>query len=103
MNTEAIGSWAGLVWTALNESNVLGLKQLKKITKLKDKEVFGDVTKNREAGDIYRIRGCGRDRLRGLWRERRELVKGLLWRLRRPCAPGCGQGRGWCRSLRREP
>ena len=43
MNTEAIGSWAGLVWTALNESNVLGLKQLKKITKLKDKEVFAAI------------------------------------------------------------
>lgn len=43
MNSEAIGSWAGLVWTALNESNVLGLKQLKKITKLKDKEVFAAI------------------------------------------------------------
>lgn len=32
-----------MVWTALNESNVLGLKQLKKITKLKDKEVFAAI------------------------------------------------------------
>lgn len=40
MNTETIGAWAGLVWNALNESDVLGLKQLKKITKLKDKQVF---------------------------------------------------------------
>ena len=40
MNTEAIGAWAGLVWNALNEADVLGLKQLKKISKLKDKEVF---------------------------------------------------------------
>ena len=40
MNTETIGAWAGLVWNALNESDVLGLKQLKKISKLKDKEVF---------------------------------------------------------------
>lgn len=40
MNVETIGTWAGLVWNALNEADVLGLKQLKKITKLKDKEVF---------------------------------------------------------------
>jgi len=43
MNTETIGSWAGLVWTALSETDVLGLKQLKKITKLKDKEVFAAI------------------------------------------------------------
>ncbi|MDE5941083.1 MAG: winged helix-turn-helix domain-containing protein [Muribaculaceae bacterium] len=43
MNSEAIGSWAGLVWTALSEADVLGLKQLKKITKLKDKEVFAAI------------------------------------------------------------
>lgn len=43
MNTEAIGSWAGLVWNALSETDVLGLKQLKKITKLKDKEVFAAI------------------------------------------------------------
>ena len=43
MNTETIGAWAGLVWNALNESDVLGLKQLKKITKLKDKEVFAAI------------------------------------------------------------
>jgi len=40
MNVEAIGTWAGLVWSALNEAEVLGVKQLKKITKLKDKELF---------------------------------------------------------------
>ena len=40
MNTETIGTWAGLVWNALNETDVLSLKQLKKITKLKDKEVY---------------------------------------------------------------
>lgn len=40
MNSETIGTWAGLVWNALNDADVLGLKQLKKITKLKDKEVF---------------------------------------------------------------
>lgn len=43
MNSETIGAWAGLVWNALNESDVLGLKQLKKISKLKDKEVFAAI------------------------------------------------------------
>lgn len=43
MNVEAIGSFAGLVWQALNETDTLGLKQLKKITKLKDKEVFAAI------------------------------------------------------------
>ncbi len=40
MNTESIGYNAGSVWTALNGAEALGIKQLKKITKLKDKEVF---------------------------------------------------------------
>lgn len=40
MNTDTIGSWAGLVWTALNEADVLGSKQIKKMTKLKDKELY---------------------------------------------------------------
>lgn len=40
MNTETIGTWAGAVWTALNEADVLGMRQLKKITKLKEKEVY---------------------------------------------------------------
>ena len=40
MTTDTIGFWAGLVWNALNEAEALGLKQLKKITKLKDKEVI---------------------------------------------------------------
>lgn len=40
MNTETIGSWAGLVWNALNEADALGTKQIKKITKLKDKELY---------------------------------------------------------------
>jgi len=43
MNTETIGTWAGLVWNALNETEVLNLKQLKKITKLKDKETFAAI------------------------------------------------------------
>ncbi|MDE5643144.1 MAG: winged helix-turn-helix domain-containing protein [Muribaculaceae bacterium] len=40
MNVETIGVNAGTVWNALNEAEALGVKQLKKITKLKDKEVF---------------------------------------------------------------
>lgn len=40
MNIETIGYNAGTVWTALNDATVLGMKQLKKITKLKDKEVY---------------------------------------------------------------
>lgn len=40
MNTETIGYNAGTVWVALNSAEALGLKQLKKITKLKDKELF---------------------------------------------------------------
>lgn len=40
MNTETIGVWAGLVWNALNDADVMGTKQLKKATKLKDKELY---------------------------------------------------------------
>ena len=40
MNTDTIGTWAGLVWGALNEADVLDNKQIKKITKLKDKELL---------------------------------------------------------------
>lgn len=43
MNTEKIGTNAGTVWTALNTADALGIKQLKKITKLKDKEVFAAI------------------------------------------------------------
>ena len=43
MNTETIGCWAGLVWNALNEADILDIKQIKKITKLKDKEVFAAI------------------------------------------------------------
>lgn len=39
MNAEIIGCWAGQMWNALNEADVLGTKQLKKITKLKEKEL----------------------------------------------------------------
>lgn len=43
MNVATIGSYAGLVWQALNEADALGIKQIKKITKLKDKEVFAAI------------------------------------------------------------
>lgn len=40
MNTEVIGTNAGTVWEALNAADAMGIKQLKKVTKLKDKEIF---------------------------------------------------------------
>ena len=43
MNVESIGTWAGMVWQALSEADVFGIKQLKKMTKLKDKEVFAAI------------------------------------------------------------
>lgn len=43
MNTETIGYNAGTVWVALNADNALGIKQLKKITKLKEKELYAAI------------------------------------------------------------
>lgn len=43
MNTETIGYNAGTVWVALNADNSLGIKQLKKITKLKEKELYAAI------------------------------------------------------------
>ena len=40
MNTETIGLNAGAVWNALNAAEAMGVKQLKKVTKLKDKELY---------------------------------------------------------------
>ena len=40
MNVEIIGTWAGLVWEALNASGMLTMKGLKKATKLKEKEMI---------------------------------------------------------------
>ena len=41
MNVEIIGLWAGSVWNALNDANGnLGVKGLKKATKLKEKEIY---------------------------------------------------------------
>ena len=40
MNTENIGTWAGLVWNALNDANKsLNLKDLRKASKLKVNEM----------------------------------------------------------------
>ena len=40
MNAEVIGTWAGQVWNALNESGKLTVKGLKKATKLKETELY---------------------------------------------------------------
>lgn len=40
MNTDTIGMSAGLVWNALDQAEAMGTKQLKKVTKLKDKELY---------------------------------------------------------------
>lgn len=40
MNVEVIGKNAGLIWQALAAADAMGIKQLKKVTKLKDKETF---------------------------------------------------------------
>lgn len=39
MNIDTIGYNAGLVWNALDKADALGLRQIKKETKLKDKEL----------------------------------------------------------------
>ena len=43
MNVELIGSWAGKVWTALDAVESMDLKQLRKVTKLKEKEVYAEI------------------------------------------------------------
>ncbi len=43
MNSDTIGLNAGAVWSALNEAEAMGTKQLKKATKLKDKELFAAI------------------------------------------------------------
>ncbi|MBD5199668.1 MAG: winged helix-turn-helix domain-containing protein [Bacteroidales bacterium] len=43
MNSEVIGLWAGSVWSVLNEADALGMKQLKKISKLKEKEIYAAI------------------------------------------------------------
>lgn len=44
MNVETIGTWAGAAWNALNDANgTLGVKGLKKATKLKEKELYAAI------------------------------------------------------------
>lgn len=44
MNVEAIGTFAGEVWNALNDANgALELKAIKKATKLREKEIFAAI------------------------------------------------------------
>ena len=40
MKREEIGMNAGLVWNALNEKGPMTVKDLRKATKLKDKQIF---------------------------------------------------------------
>lgn len=40
MNTEIIGTWAGLVWEALNTDGPMTIKEIKKATKLREKDIF---------------------------------------------------------------
>ena len=40
MNIDAIGQNAGCVWNALSEKNAQSFKALKKMTKMKDKEIY---------------------------------------------------------------
>lgn len=40
MNSDTIGMNAGALWNVLNEADAMGIKQIKKVTKLKDKEVY---------------------------------------------------------------
>lgn len=37
---EVIGNNAGLIWNALNENKSMNFKDLKKVTKLKEKEMY---------------------------------------------------------------
>lgn len=64
MNTEKIGTWAGLIWNALNEVETLGFKQVKKATKLKEKELYAamgwlaregklNIVENAEEKELY--------------------------------------------------
>ena len=43
MNAEKIGTFAGQVWNALNEANPSTLKDVKKASKLKEKELYAAI------------------------------------------------------------
>jgi len=43
MTVEEIGTYAGLVWKALAEENCNSIKTVKKVTKLKEKEIYAAI------------------------------------------------------------
>lgn len=43
MNVDNIGMWAGMIWNALDIEGTLSVKKIKKVTKLKDKEIFAAI------------------------------------------------------------
>lgn len=43
MTVEQIGTFAGEVWKALAEENCNSLKTIKKVTKLKEKEIYAAI------------------------------------------------------------
>ena len=59
MDREEIGLNAGLVWNALNESEGLTLKGLKKVTKLKDKQLYAALgwLSREDKGTIEEVEG----------------------------------------------
>lgn len=40
MTTEIIGNWAGAVWEVLNQKGALTVKEIKKETKLREKDIY---------------------------------------------------------------
>lgn len=40
MNSDVIGANAGMIWSALNLKNSQSVKMLKRVTKLKDKDIY---------------------------------------------------------------
>lgn len=54
MNVETIGLWAGAVWNALNDAEgTQDMKGLKKVTKLKEKEIFAAIGWLAREGKVY--------------------------------------------------
>ena len=43
MNTEEIGNWAGIVWNALSNGGAMTIKDIKKETKLREKDIFAGI------------------------------------------------------------
>ena len=43
INVETMGMWAGEVWNALAQDGTLGVRKLKKVTKLKEKELYAAI------------------------------------------------------------